>query len=272
MNFSESELLYKKLKSFFPDLDKSEGSIRKAVIKVLKLHPESFSNNLKRIRTNKGISQIGLSNYLGVTQTSYSAWECGTHVPRISKIDRLAELLSVDVGELFSEASFENDKELPLFRNGDFLSTSTDHFLTYKIYHSENNTKDLFNGKYQFVYLNTEDDMYGLEKVISKNSLVYCSTNEVSNTDVFDTLKRVDTKVVLLSIAGNPAVLRQIKYDGTYIRLIAWNSMIEEKICLLSEDQSLPKGKENSAMYLNHPLVISSVQIFGVAHKAVLEL
>ena len=272
MFFSESELLIKKLKSYFPSLEKNEKAVRSAITKLLKIHPESFSSNLKRIRESRSINQIALANYLGISQTSYSSWETGAHVPRLTKLEEICTQLDIDVGELFSEASKESIKVLPLFRSYDLKSVKSDYFFNYKIQHSEKSFQDFFNSAYQFVFFNIDDSMVGPDRVIPKNSLVYCSTDEIMNTDLSKIIPMVDGKVVLLSIASGPAILREIKYDGTYLRLKAWNSEIDEKICLLSEKQPMPKGKEMAATYLNHPLVVSMLEFFGVAKKIVMEI
>lgn len=79
-------------------------------------------------------------------------------------------------------------------------------------------------------------------------------------------------KVVLLSFANGPALLREITFDGTYIRIKAWNSNIPEKICLSSGTQALPEGKESSALYNNHPLTVSMIEVFGIARKQIQDL
>lgn len=78
--------------------------------------------------------------------------------------------------------------------------------------------------------------------------------------------------VVLLSLFKGPAVLRELSFDGTYIRLKAWNPNVLEKICLLSEEQSLPQSNEQLAMYANHPLTVSMIEVFGVAKKVIMNL
>lgn len=272
MFFSESDLLFKKLRSYFPSLERNEKSVRSAVIKLLKIHPESFSSNLREIRENHSINQIALSNYLGISQTSYSSWETGAHVPRLAKLEELCLQLGVDVGEFFNEADSCGNKELPLFRSSDFKALKSDYFFNYKLQHFSDRHQDYFNSAYQFVYLNTDDGMMGIDRVIPKNCWIYCSTSEVQYADYSEIIPLIDGKIVLLCIAGGPAILREIKFDGTYLRLKAWNQEIEEKICLLSEKQPMPKGKEIAATYLNHPLVISMLEFFGVAKKIVMEI
>ena len=120
MKFSESSLLFNKLKTYIPNLSNDEEQIKEAVSKVLKLHPEEFGANLKRIRVSKGINQIPFANQLGVAQTTYSSWETGSHIPRLNKIESISELLQVDGGELFSPSKISKQMSIPLFNKNDF--------------------------------------------------------------------------------------------------------------------------------------------------------
>jgi transcriptional regulator with XRE-family HTH domain len=272
MLFSESDNLFRKLKSYFPSLIRKESEVRSAVAKLLKINPDAFSKNLKQIRESRGISQISLANYLGTSQTSYSSWETGVHVPRLQKLERLCEHLSVDIGDFFSEAITTIGNEIPIFNTDDFKAIPSDHFFNYVLKHTQTKTKDYFNNEFEFVFYNSDDAMISNERSIPKNSLVFCSITDLKNSDKSKIIQLIDGKIVVLSIAKGPATLRQIKYDGTYIRLKAWNKEIDEKICLLSEKQVPPQGKEKAATYLNCPLVLSMVEFFGVAKKIVMDV
>lgn len=272
MKFSESSLLFNKLKTYIPNLSNGEEQIKEAVSKVLKLHPEEFGANLKRIRVSKGINQIPFANQLGVAQTTYSSWETGSHIPRVNKIESISELLQVDVGELFSPSKISKQISIPLFNKNDFYAINTEHFYNYKISHHEKMTPNNFPQDYQFAFYNNDEEMIGKELCIPKNSIVYCSSDQSFTLGLLKNIQKIDGKVVLLNIAKGPALLRQIKYDGNYIRIKAWNTELEDKICLFDENQTLPKGNEKAAQYLNYPLVVSMVEIFGIAKKVVVDL
>lgn len=60
-------------------------------------------NNLKAARKKKGLTQIEVAKYIGLTQGAYSAWENG-HVKIDSQsLARLAELLGVSMHYLLGE-------------------------------------------------------------------------------------------------------------------------------------------------------------------------
>lgn len=68
-----------------------------------------FADTLKRLRTEKGLSQRELSKQIYVTRTAITKWENGNRLPDAVMISRLAEVLGVDVNTLLFAAS-ESDK------------------------------------------------------------------------------------------------------------------------------------------------------------------
>lgn len=255
------------------DLLKGEDEIIGAVKLFLTMYPEIFADNLKKLRTKKGINQVPFAKQLGVAQTTYSSWETGSHVPRLSKILLISELLGIDVGELFLMPDASSIQySLPVFVKDDFIEIKLQNFFKDNIQHHQIRVVDNFSKKYQFVFRNTDDEMIEQGYGIPKNSNVYCTYDHCFNNGLLGCIQKVDGKVILMRIAGGPVLLREIKYDGTYIRIKAWKSEIEDKLCLFDENQPLPKGNEKSAMFLNAPLVASKIEIFGIAQKVVVDL
>lgn len=66
---------------------------------------QSFSKTLKKLRTERGLSQNALADKLFVTRPTVARWESGTRLPDATMIKRLAEVLSVDVDFLLSAAA-----------------------------------------------------------------------------------------------------------------------------------------------------------------------
>lgn len=69
-----------------------------------------FSETLKRIRTEKGLSQQALADKLFVTRPTVARWESGTRLPDALTISRIAEVLSVDINHLLSAAAASDEK------------------------------------------------------------------------------------------------------------------------------------------------------------------
>ncbi|MGL4485281.1 MAG: helix-turn-helix domain-containing protein [Anaerovoracaceae bacterium] len=62
-----------------------------------------FSSRLKELRIIRNIKQKELAELLNVAQTTITNWETGTREPNISTIKKIADVLEVDISELFYE-------------------------------------------------------------------------------------------------------------------------------------------------------------------------
>lgn len=56
--------------------------------------------NLKRIRTNKGITQKELAEKVGLVYSSYSNYENGNRLPKKEILEKIANALNVDIIDL----------------------------------------------------------------------------------------------------------------------------------------------------------------------------
>ena len=61
-----------------------------------------FAETLKKLRTDKGISQRELAERMYVTRSTISRWENGTRLPDAVMISRLSKNLDIDVNTLLS--------------------------------------------------------------------------------------------------------------------------------------------------------------------------
>ena len=62
-----------------------------------------FSEKLIRLRAEKGLSQEGLANELGVSRQAVSKWEAGAAMPELAKLVALAQLFDVSLDYLARE-------------------------------------------------------------------------------------------------------------------------------------------------------------------------
>lgn len=62
---------------------------------------EIFSQNLRQLRTQKGLTQEQLANILGVSIQSVSRWECGNTLPDVMLLPEIARLYGVTVDDLY---------------------------------------------------------------------------------------------------------------------------------------------------------------------------
>ena len=68
-----------------------------------------FSETLKKLRAENGLSQQALASKIFVTRSTVARWENGTRMPDAVMISRLADVLRVDVNILLSAVT-ESDK------------------------------------------------------------------------------------------------------------------------------------------------------------------
>ena len=62
-----------------------------------------FANNLTRLLERRGLSQVDVANALDVSESSVSLWCSGKTTPRMSKVDKLCELLRCSRSALIAE-------------------------------------------------------------------------------------------------------------------------------------------------------------------------
>lgn len=68
-----------------------------------------FSDTLKKLRNEKGLSQQAMADKMYVTRSTVSRWESGNRLPDAVMIARLSEVLGVDVNLLLNAAAQSND-------------------------------------------------------------------------------------------------------------------------------------------------------------------
>lgn len=68
-----------------------------------------FAETLRKLRTEKGLSQREMANQLFVTRSTVARWESGTRLPDAVMISLIAACLDVDAGRLLSAASKDGE-------------------------------------------------------------------------------------------------------------------------------------------------------------------
>ena len=69
-----------------------------------------FADTLKKLRTEKGLSQNDLAKKMYVTNSTVSRWESGRRLPDVAMISQLSEVLGADVNILLSAAAQSDDQ------------------------------------------------------------------------------------------------------------------------------------------------------------------
>ena len=68
-----------------------------------------FAETLRRLRTEKGLSQKQLGSKLFIDQSTIARWESGARLPEATMIPRLAKCLGVDISTLFNLEAESDD-------------------------------------------------------------------------------------------------------------------------------------------------------------------
>ena len=65
------------------------------------MNSEIFSQNLRRLRLEKKLTQEQLANILGISVQSVSRWECGNSLPDVMLLPDIARLYGVTIDDLY---------------------------------------------------------------------------------------------------------------------------------------------------------------------------
>ena len=68
-----------------------------------------FAETLKRLRKEKGLSQLQLGEQMFVNHSTIARWESGSRLPDAAMISRLSDVLDADFGTLLATAAKSNE-------------------------------------------------------------------------------------------------------------------------------------------------------------------
>ena len=70
---------------------------------------KTFTDNLKRLLQERGITQAELAAYMEVSNTTISNWVKGYKVPRMDKVDKLCSFFKIKRSELLEQPPASDD-------------------------------------------------------------------------------------------------------------------------------------------------------------------
>lgn len=71
-----------------------------------------FADTMKKLRTEKGLSQNDIAKRMFVTRATVSRWESGHRLPDAAMIARLSDVLDTDVNVLLNAAAQSNENPI----------------------------------------------------------------------------------------------------------------------------------------------------------------
>ena len=69
-----------------------------------------FSERLKKLRKQAGLTQVELAGKLGIVQSSYADWERGKKKPTQANLVKIAQILNVSVDYLVGNSEEKTDE------------------------------------------------------------------------------------------------------------------------------------------------------------------
>ena len=69
-----------------------------------------FSERLKDLRKQAGLTQVEVAEKLGISQPAYASWECGSKKPTQENLVKIAQILNVSVDYLVSNLKEKTDE------------------------------------------------------------------------------------------------------------------------------------------------------------------
>lgn len=191
---------------------------------------ETFRINLKKYLQQKNKKQSDLAKYLNVTPATISYYIKGTYVPRMDKVDKIAEFFNIERSDLIGHNEQVDEPPKPKMIKipvlGKVTADSTidtiENIIDYEeITESLARTGEFFGLKIK------GDSMYP----------------EIKNTDIVIVRKQPNVKtgeVAIVLVNGNEATCEKIKKDSQGITLVPKNPEYKEKTYTTEEIQSLP--------------------------------
>ena len=68
-----------------------------------------FSERLKKLRKNAGLTQVDVAEKLGISQPAYGSWERGIKKPTQDNLVKIAQVLNVSVDYLVGNSEEKSD-------------------------------------------------------------------------------------------------------------------------------------------------------------------
>lgn len=229
VNLSDSDNLRVYLKKFFPDISDTEESYEEAFVSLMKINKEVFCNNLQDIRFKSNLTQYQAAEFLSVSQSSYSAWESGRHLPRIDMVKKMVTLYQVDpIVFIYSDTvQIAPPSHLTILHEGFFVKLKFDDFSNRFNELISRGIEDRLviytSNSYNFAYYVHDSSMSSMEGGIPKHSFLLCNVDALMDSKIEDRLNIVNGTVAIVSYKNGPAYPRYVEYVNGKVRLVQWN-------------------------------------------------
>lgn len=192
----------------------------------------NFSEKLKEIRKNEGLSQEQLAEKIGVSRQAITKWETGKGLPDVENIVILAEIFKITLDELLRDSAVRQEQEMAVYTSETIYDIDCEKHFDVNIGSAatiilSSGTDEKLHIKLSSETLENLDTMFKIKLDEKKNKLdVNCvNRNKLSRYEAEDSLMveiilpdkysdhcEIAASVKLLVIKN--LHLRRLEYDG----------------------------------------------------------
>lgn len=181
---------------------------------------EGFSDRLRKIRTERGLSQQQMAGILKVSYSCYNSWENGKRLPRLNRFRDVADTLNIKVEDLTSpnlSLPVESEKEIPVVDGSMFIGENSPTLVFLKAAHRTTEYLNDFIKPEDLFFFKVKGHAMTRDRGISINDgmIALC-------TRKFDP-RTINHSIVVISRKKREAEIRQINFDGEQVFLESWN-------------------------------------------------
>ena len=183
-------------------------------------------NNLKKARKAKGMTQIEVAEYIGLAQSSYSAWENGKAKIDDTSLKRLAELFEVSTDYLIGRVDTPGSRRIRVPVLGRVAAGIPIEAIEEIIDYEELDAEEYGHGEY-----------FGLK--IAGQSM----EPKISDGDVVIVRRQPDVEsgeIAVVLVNGYDATVKRIKKSPQGVTLIPSNPAYEPMYYSNEEIENLP--------------------------------
>lgn len=193
----------------------------------------NFSEKLKEIRKNEGLSQEQLAEKIGVSRQAITKWETGKGLPDVENMIIIAEIFKTTLDELLRDTAAKQEQAFPGFVSETIYDIDSEKHFDVNIGNAaaiilSSGTDEKLHIKLSSETFENLDAMFKIKLDEKKNKLdVNClNKNKLSRYELEDSLTieitlpdkysdhcEISASVRLLVVKG--LHLRRLEYDGT---------------------------------------------------------
>ena len=194
-----------------------------------------FKDNLRYLRHSNGMSQDKLAEKLGYKSfTTVQKWEDGSSFPRVSTLQKIADIFGVDVDHLLNLNIRADQVAVPILGE---VKAGYDMYANEDIYGYEYCNNNEY-GPGEYFYLKVKgDSMIGMR--IGEGDIVY-----VRKQDYLD-----DKEIGVFLLENNEVTIKQLQIGNNELRLKAANPAYPDRVFAPENVRILGKVLHNKVLF-----------------------